>query len=124
MAALSDALADAIGVYSPTLVAVEATLDLQGQTQHDTCMQQFGLDAVVHLVCYRRSIEVRQEKPDKIRAKLMGGSRQTKERIVRWARTSLGVDVTDHNAADALALWKFAELEFVPVGQKRARALL
>lgn len=106
-AALADQLGDTISMFQPSLVVFEAPLPPQAQTQANIARLLWGLCTVAELICYRRSIECREQSAVQPRKQLIGKARPDKDQIVQWCR-SRGLDITDHNAADAVVLWYFS----------------
>jgi len=106
-AVLADWLGDAFRLHRPSLVVMEAPLPPGGQTHANTARLLLGYGAVVELLCYRWSIPLREQGAATVRKRVMGTARVEKPDIVRWCQAR-GYEVTDHNAADAIALWHFA----------------
>lgn len=107
-ATLADWLGDAFKMYRPSLVIMEAPLPPGGQTHANTARLLLGYCNVVELLCYRWSIPIREQGAATVRKRILGTARVEKPDIVRWCRAQ-GYDVADHNAADAIVLWHFAE---------------
>ena len=107
LATLADWLGDAFKLYRPSLVVMEAPLPPQAQTHANTARLLLGYCSVVELICYRWSILLREQGARDVRLRTIGKSRLEKPEIVQWCR-GRGIDVTDHNAADAIVLWYFA----------------
>lgn len=95
----------------PSSIVLEAALALPGQTDMMTCRQQLGLRAFVYEAAARHAIPVCEIDVQTVRMEVMGRAGwpkkgQAKIEVVRFCR-ELGLDLTDHNAADAcmLFLW-------------------
>lgn len=106
-ATLLDWLGDAFKLYRPSMVIQEAPLSAGKQSHANTARLLFGYCTVVETICYRWSIPVREQAAPTVRSRTIGSARVDKAQIVAWCR-SQGIDVTDHNAADAIVLWYFA----------------
>lgn len=106
-AALGDFLGDAYTTFGPSMIVFEAPLPPQAQTHAKTARLLFGYCTVAELFCYRREIRCREQDATSVRKRLIGKGRPDKNEIVAWCRAR-GLDITDHNAADAVLLWYFA----------------
>ena len=106
-AALADQLGEHMSLLQPSLVVFEAPLPPQAQTQANIARLLWGLCTVAELICHRRSIECREQSAVQPRKTLIGKARPDKDEIVHWCR-GRGLEITDHNAADAVVLWYFA----------------
>jgi Holliday junction resolvasome RuvABC endonuclease subunit len=107
LASLSDWIGDAFRLYRPSLVVMEAPLPPQAQTHANTARLMLGYCAVVELLCYRWSIPLREQGAPEVRKRTIGRARLDKAEIVQWCR-SQGLEISDHNAADAVVLWYFS----------------
>jgi hypothetical protein len=111
-AALFDALMDLHDVQHFERVIMEAPLPPQSQTSANTARIQFGLAFAVETWCYRRELEVREARPDDWRMAVLGrarfgGTEKAKAAAMAWCHAQ-GWAPSDDNAADALALWRYA----------------
>lgn len=93
-------------------VVMEAPLPPVGQTHANTARIQYGLAFVTEVFCDRRSIPVREARPDDWRKAVLGrarfgGTDKAKAACIAWCQAQ-GWDPQDDNAADALALWRYA----------------
>lgn len=104
---LIDRLADTFKVMRPSLVVFEAPLPPSAQKHAHTARMLLGYCAMVELVCYRWEIECKEQDAPTVRKRLIGTGRPDKEEIVNWCR-GRGLDILDHNAADAVVLWYYA----------------
>jgi len=107
-AALVDALGDALTLYRPSLVVMEAPLPAQAQKHERVARLLIGLCCMVELVCYRWGVECREQNAIQVRKSLLNNARPDKADIVAWCRARGLADLTDHNAADAVTLWFYA----------------
>lgn len=112
-AAYENELLDAIDLYRPRFVVYEASLPANAQSHANTAELLLGLAMLTDVACYRHEIEARKEYPQTVRSKVMGkgnGRITTKDKeggvIVRWLNER-GIEVEDHNAADAILQWMY-----------------
>lgn len=113
-AAYENELLDAIDQYHPKMVVFEAALPAGAQSHARTAELLIGLAMTTEIACYRHEILVRKEYPQTVRSKVMGpgnGRITSKQKeagvIVRWLNER-GIEVEDHNAADAILQWMYA----------------
>jgi Holliday junction resolvasome RuvABC endonuclease subunit len=104
---LGDMLAPALDLYKPSLVVMEAPLPPSAHKHTRTARLLLGYCTVAELVCYRRKIQCKEQDASTVRKRLIGKGRPSKEEIVDWCRAR-GLEIHDHNAADAVVLWYFA----------------
>ncbi len=110
---LRSELDELIGTFRPVLVAFEAPL-----FKHDDYVR-FAMGAAAHVesTCADFDIKTRAVSVSKARSTVLGrtswGGETREERtdnikraVVHWAREQ-GYDPVDHNAADALVIWRF-----------------
>lgn len=110
--AFLDGLMDLHEVQHFERVVMEAPLPPQSQTHANTARIQYGLAFLVEVFCDRRSIPVREARPDDWRKAVLGrarfgGTDKAKAACIAWCQGQ-GWDPQDDNAADALALWRYA----------------
>jgi hypothetical protein len=120
-AAFCDVLADAITTFAPSLVIMEANINLHRQNPDSTALQQIGMVYVTDLVCYRRSVKLVQNTAEDARKVVLGRARWSekggaKDAVLGWCREH-EYSVLNHNAADAIVLWHFADIK---AARKRA----
>jgi len=104
---LLDQLKDVFTVMRPSLVVFEAPLPPSAQKHARTARLLFGYCTCVEIMCWRWEIECREQDAPTVRKQLLGHARPSKEEIVNWCRARQ-LDITDHNAADAVTLWFFS----------------
>lgn len=106
-ASLADGVGDLFKMHRPSLVVMEAPLPVQAQKHDNTARVLLGFVSVVDMMCYRWEIECREQHANQARSGMKIKPHAKKEEIVDWCRAR-GLDVTDHNAADAIVLWYYA----------------
>lgn len=100
--------------FRPKTIVVEAALDprhLGSKTTRDTAMRLIGLPACIEGAAYLCGVyDVREARADDIRYFLLGQKVKKAEakRLVIGKLRDLGYDVSDPDAADALAGWLYA----------------
>lgn len=104
--ALAASLEDAIAVFKPALVIMEAPLPPQAQTAMNTARLQFGLAAVTEMICHERNVPCEEARADEVRLRLMGRARVDKETVIAWCREQQWRPA-ESNDADALALLRY-----------------
>ena len=107
-------LVDLISVCAPSVIFYEAPLSaeaLTGRTNRETMFRLIGMAAHVHTVAQGRGVyRVERANVSQVRSFFIGKAlkrRDAKRATVAQART-LGCDVSDDNAADAIATWFYA----------------
>ena len=105
--AFLDGLMDLHEVQHFERVVMEAPLPPQAQTHAHTARLQLYLAGAVETWCYRRSIECREAAAPTVRKAVLGSGRAKKPEVIAWCQAQ-GWNPTDDNAADALALWRYA----------------
>lgn len=109
-ASFENVLADAIAVHEPSVMAVEAPLPLPAMNNREVAFQQLGLRAIALSEAYRASASVHESDTYTVRLAVLGTGRfpagKVKDAVLAWAKRE-GIDVPDHNAADAACLWTF-----------------
>lgn len=111
-ASLFDWLLDLHDLQHFEQIVMEAPLPPSSQTHANTARIQFGLAFAVETWCYRRSLPVREARPDDWRRAVLGrarfgGTDKAKAASMAWCRER-GWHPPQHNAADALALLHYA----------------
>lgn len=96
-----------VGVEKPEWCVFEAPLMMHGPTANlDATRKLMGLAAQVEVVCYRRDVPCREANVSTVKKFWAGDGRAKKPEMVGAARAR-GFDVSDHNVADALAVWAY-----------------
>ncbi len=113
-------LADLIGVATPAVIFYEAPLDprqIGGRTSMETMFRLIGMAAHVHTVAQGRGVyRVERANVSEVRSFFIGKALKrddAKRATIAQART-LGCDVNDDNAADAIATWFYASAVLNP----------
>lgn len=107
-------LATRCQAFKPRTIVFEAALDprhMGGKTTRDTAMRLIGLPAVMEAAAYLCGVyDVREARADDVRLFLINKRPKKAEakRLVIQKLQALGYDVTDPDAADAIAGWLFA----------------
>lgn len=111
--ALAGQVEDAIRVFKPDLVVMEAPLPHQAKKVQENSPNVvrvlLGFCAVVEMICYEQS--VRCEEANVIDARQMVLGRQPKDGkfgVMAWCR-AMGWNPADDNAGDALLLWEYRQ---------------
>jgi len=109
-AAFVDKVNDTMDAWNPAHVVIENPLPPNvPNTNVDTMMQIYAIVGFVHEACFRHSVPFHGCHVDTIRTNVMGRCRwvkgETKSAVVQFCRQELKLDVTDHNAADAIICW-------------------
>lgn len=109
-AALGNELADAIALFQPRLVLMEAPLVRQDRSAR----LLLGLAAHVESTCYRWGVECMETHSSTARKAVLGRGTfptgEAKAAVMAWCRAQ-GWAFPDDNAADALCLWQYARLQ-------------
>ena len=110
--------------WKPSKVVMESPLPPQSQTDTWTAIKIYGQYCYVHEACDRHGIEIPSAAgADTIRSDLIGrcrwpgGSSETKKKVVEFVR-SFGVEVRNHNAADAIMVWAWYRLQMLGLPPK------
>jgi len=121
LAGYSDWLADRITVLEPCMLIFEAPILTGHRTALDTARKLMCLAGVTELIAHRREIPCYEADTGEVtkhftgRARYPGKSyqarRAAKKRSVMDQCAALGWRAADDNAADALALWTWAEFK-------------
>lgn len=106
LSCLAGELEDALTVFRPALVIVEAPLPPQAQTAMSTARLQFGLAGVAQMVCYEADTRCEDVRADEVRKLVLGRPRAEKGAIIKWCRAQ-GWDPAEDNDADALMLLRY-----------------
>jgi len=113
-------LADLIGVAAPAVIFYEAPLSaeaLSGRTNTETMFRLIGMAAHVHTVAQDHGVyRVERANVSQVRSFFICKAlkrRDAKRATIAQART-LGCDVSDDNAADAIATWFYASAVLNP----------
>jgi hypothetical protein len=110
-AAFSDCLADAICMHKPSLIMIEADVNLHRQNPGPTAYQQLGMLYLAELICYRREVRMRIASATEARMTTIGRARwakgEAKNVVAAWVADQ-GMRITDHNISDAYVLWRHA----------------
>ena len=121
---LSEHLCDALDLFRPDAVLMEAALSVFAQTREDTARQQFGLAAMVELICDRYDMEPFEANSATVRKAVTGAARapgknerEKKQHWVRWCQANGYPDVLDDNEADSLILWRYGTAVFQRAGK-------
>ena len=108
-----DLLADAITIHAPFLVVTEVDVSLHRQNPDATARQQIGMACLTELICWRRGVEYREATAGDARKAVLGsamfGAGGEAKRAVLKMVALLGYPVEDHNIADSIVLWLYAE---------------
>lgn len=109
-AALGNELADAIALFQPRLVLMEAPLVRQDRSAR----LLLGLAAHVESTCYRWEVECREAHSGTVRKAVLGRGTfpkdQAKPAVLAWCEAR-GWAVPSHDAADACVLFEYARLQ-------------
>lgn len=109
-ACFENELVDALELYQPETVILEAPIALPAMTNRAAMWQQLGMRAIARAACWRQSIVVSEVSPDIVRSEILGYSRipghpgAIKDHVMGWCRKH-GLRVPDHNAGDAVLIW-------------------
>jgi Holliday junction resolvasome RuvABC endonuclease subunit len=103
---LAACLEDAIEVFRPHVVIMEAPLPPQAQTAAVTARLQFGLAAVCEMICHECEVRCEEAAAYEVRRLILGRARAEKAAVVAWCREQ-GLEPADDNAADALCLLRY-----------------
>lgn len=107
-ASFENELFDILAALKPAAVVLEAPLPLMAQTRAAICQQQYTLRGISLSECWRASVPVSEVEVDTVRIEILGTARfrkgQVKAEVVRYCR-ELGLDLSDHNAGDAVLIW-------------------
>jgi hypothetical protein len=106
--ALANELAEALMLWRPSRLVLEAPLPLPAQTTFRSAAQQFGLRAIAYSEGYRASCVVSEIDCLTVRAEVMGQRRISKDIAKREAVLFCkrrGIGVNSHHAADAALVW-------------------
>jgi hypothetical protein len=115
--AFSNQLYDTIEANCPSKIVLENPLRPRAIVERTTTENVYRIHAMRGLVWeagHRTSVPVSGYGADDIRMDLLGrcrwpgGSKEGKEAVVAYVR-KLGLDVTDHNAADAVMVWLYVQ---------------
>ncbi len=107
-------VAERCQAFKPKTIVVEAALDPRhvGQkTTRDTAMRLIGLPAVVEAAAYLCGVwDIREARADDVRLHVIGRRLKKAEakQVVIQKMRELGFEVSDPDAADALAGWDYA----------------
>lgn len=111
--ALAQSLEDAIRVFQPDLVVMEAPLPHQAKKVQENSANVLrvllGLCAVTEMVCYEHKVKCEEASVIDVRQMVLG--RQPKDGklgVIAFCR-SMGWNPKDDNAADALLLWEYRQ---------------
>lgn len=110
-ASFENELGDALEDLAPRYLILEGHLPLPALNNVAAARQQFGLRAGAYSEAYRASCAVSEVDVHTVRREVMGVSRLSsdvaKREVLQHCRRIRGWKVTNHNAADALLLWKW-----------------
>lgn len=109
LSALAGQLEDAIQVFHPDLVIMEAPLPPQAQTAASTARLLLGLAGVTEMICQEQGVPCEEERADTVRKVVMGSARQDKAAIIAWCRAQTWRPAED-NDADALVLLRYRQI--------------
>jgi hypothetical protein len=107
-------VAERCQAFKPKTIVVEAALDprhLGQMTTRDTAMRLIGLPAVVEAAAYLCGVwDVREARADDVRLHVVGRRLKKAEAkpVIIKTLQDMGFDVSDPDAADALAGWHYA----------------
>lgn len=112
-------LSDQITVHQPAVLIFEAPILTAGKTSIDTARKLMCLAGVTELIAFRREIPRVFEADSSTVTKFFTGrgsygNRDAKKAAVMEQCRQLGWQPCDDNAADALALWRWAEFKLYP----------
>jgi len=112
-AALVDWIEDAIRLHQPAEIVAEAPL-VRGQHQGmDAGRLALGMIAHLELVAHDHGIRLLEEHVSRTRKAVMGRGNfakgTAKDEVLAWCRAQ-GYEPPDHNAADAVVLWRHVEM--------------
>jgi Holliday junction resolvasome RuvABC endonuclease subunit len=107
-AAFNDLLYATLKLLAPSEIVIESALPPLAQTRTETAHQQYKLRGDVKEAGWRRSIAVSEISALTVRMEVMGKAhfpdKTVKTEVVRFCR-DLGMDITSHDAADAVLIW-------------------
>jgi len=115
-AALENELDDALEMFRPSEVAVEAPLDramaatARGTRNEEASFQQFALAGIVEASAYRHSVRVQRVHCCTARKAVIGVGnlprKEAKAAVLRYCSWRGWKEVPDDNCADALIVWQ------------------
>lgn len=105
-----DKINDVLDEWKPTDIVYERPLPPIAQTSSITAEQIYAILGALKEAAWRHdNTPVHGEHVDTIRTNVIGRCRwakgETKSAVVQFCRQELKLDVTDHNAADAIICW-------------------
>jgi Holliday junction resolvasome RuvABC endonuclease subunit len=107
-ASFENELAALIERLAPSAMVLEAPLRFAAQNNERACRQQYTLRGFAYSEGHRASVPVSEQDVDTIRLEVFGicrfSGRDPKAEVVRMLRARR-ILVTNHNAADAVAIW-------------------
>ncbi|MBI1179128.1 MAG: hypothetical protein GC201_01120 [Alphaproteobacteria bacterium] len=106
-AAYHDWLCDMITVRGPSRVCWEAPF-IRGVNNLQTAKRLMGLSAITDLVVCKRELRGNEMNVATVKKFFTGNGRAEKADMVYRAK-QCGHEITDHNEADALGCWYYAE---------------
>ena len=109
-AALGRLLERLFSSFQPTAVAIEAPIMKSGGTTFQTIMRLHGYAAMAHRFAAERRLPIASAPISSVRKTFLGRAPRSREakRLVIAACQASGLAVSDHNAADAVAVWFWA----------------
>lgn len=125
----ADWLADQITTHDPAVIIFEAPIMTAGKTSIDTARKLMNLAGLTDMIGWRREVPRVFEADSSTVCKAFTGrgryeDRGGKKRAVMEACARLGWEAADDNAADALALWWWAETKLFPKARRESDPLL
>lgn len=109
-AALDNEVADAIDIFQPSEVIMEAPLGSKRQTSARVLL---GLACHAESCCYRKSVSISEQHVQTVRLDVLGCGRfpkgQAKAYVAAWVRLQ-GWEVETDDEADARVVWCFGQM--------------
>ena len=104
--ALASSLEDALRLFVPGLIIMEAPLPPQAQTAMHSARLQFGLAAITEMLAHEWGVPCEEARATEVRRLVLGKGIATKAEVIAWCREQ-GLSPAEDNDADALVLLEY-----------------